>query len=169
MYGGRLEIRCKTCSSNKVRLRYRSDPNIRKRACVSTKRSYAKKSEYFKEQKRKPCMDCGLCFPSCCMDFDHRDPSTKNHHVGHLIMRKTELMAAEIEKCDLVCAVCHRIRTHNRKHPDQQIVNPHSVRPARPASSPSEQSLVAVRHRRKSSLQDLLALLDSHTYPDCTS
>lgn len=62
--------------------------------------------------KRKPCMDCGLTFPPCCMDFDHRDPSLKIAPVGRLVATASrQRLLAEIAKCDLVCSNCHRLRT----------------------------------------------------------
>lgn len=62
--------------------------------------------------KAKPCKDCGNSYPPECMDFDHRDPTTKAGQVSDLVHCKLERLHAEIAKCDLVCANCHRIRTH---------------------------------------------------------
>lgn len=57
-------------------------------------------------------MDCGKRFPTVCMDFDHRDPSTKKHNVSRMTVRGSErLLLDEIAKCDLVCANCHRVRS----------------------------------------------------------
>ncbi len=72
--------------------------------------SYARIRKYIDDFKEgKPCMDCGGSFPPFCMDFDHRDPSTKVTNVG--AARSMKKVVEEIEKCDLVCANCHRIRT----------------------------------------------------------
>src|SRR6185503_6416816 len=59
--------------------------------------------------KSSPCMDCGGLFPPECMDFDHRNPSTKTMNPSALagLARLQE----EMTKCDLVCSNCHRIRT----------------------------------------------------------
>jgi hypothetical protein len=58
------------------------------------------------------CKDCGGIFPSCCYDFDHlRD---KLFEVGLGVLRRLEVVKAEVDKCDLVCANCHRIRTQRR-------------------------------------------------------
>ena len=69
--------------------------------------------EWLDEAKAKPCMDCGGTFPPECMDFDHRDPATKLFNVsgGAVTGRSLESVQAEVAKCDLVCANCHRIRT----------------------------------------------------------
>jgi hypothetical protein len=63
--------------------------------------------------KDRPCADCGLRFPPICMDFDHRDPTTKLENVSILYGNGAawERIRAEIDKCDVVCANCHRIRT----------------------------------------------------------
>jgi hypothetical protein len=69
--------------------------------------------------KAKPCLDCGNKFPVVCMDFDHRDPATKNPRLltGMGVMQLTHAeIREELPKCDLVCANCHRIRTARRKN-----------------------------------------------------
>jgi hypothetical protein len=62
-----------------------------------------------------PCTDCGWRFPPVAMDFDH--VGGKNSNVSRLVSGsyKKELVLAEIDLCELVCACCHRIRTSNRK------------------------------------------------------
>ena len=66
--------------------------------------------------KDRPCEDCGGTFHPWQMDFDHREPETKLGNVGDMLSDKCSMEAilAEIEKCDLVCACCHRHRTHLR-------------------------------------------------------
>lgn len=62
-----------------------------------------------------PCGDCGGRFPPCAMDFDHRDPAAKAQSVSRMIGRAgTARILAEAVKCDIVCANCHRSRTHAR-------------------------------------------------------
>lgn len=67
--------------------------------------------------KDKACMDCGLKYPPYVMDFDHREQFTKVAHISTLVSEariSMERLLNEIAKCDLVCANCHRVRTHNR-------------------------------------------------------
>jgi hypothetical protein len=66
--------------------------------------------------KDVPCMDCKQKFPSFVMDFDHRDPSIKLFGVGKNMGRSVATLLAEIAKCDVVCANCHRIRTHGESN-----------------------------------------------------
>lgn len=95
--------------------RERADPTSAGRRRVYSLRHYTKKAAALTALKNKPCMDCGGTFPTCCMDFDHRDPSTKNRKAAGMIALAARVgwdeVLAEIAKCDIVCANCHRIRT----------------------------------------------------------
>lgn len=65
-------------------------------------------------KRGKPCMDCGGVFHPHSMDFDHRDPASKTKNVSQLVYGSA-VFNAEIAKCDLVCANCHRVRTARRR------------------------------------------------------
>lgn len=66
--------------------------------------------------KSRPCMDCGQTFPTYVMDFDHvRGEKLFNVSQGYQQKRTLAEVAAEIEKCDVVCSNCHRIRTFGSK------------------------------------------------------
>lgn len=70
-----------------------------------------RKYEIIAAAKDVPCADCGGRFPACAMDFDHRDPAEKSFGIGPR-NHGFAAIRAEIEKCDVVCANCHRIRHH---------------------------------------------------------
>lgn len=62
------------------------------------------------------CMDCGYTGPPFMFDFDHRDPEKKEFGIARAgNTRAYARMKAEAEKCDLVCANCHRFRTHKQR------------------------------------------------------
>ena len=70
-----------------------------------------------KYKEFKGCGDCGATFPYYVLDFDHRDPHEKSYQPAKLAETGSwEKMLAEIAKCDVVCANCHRVRTHERNH-----------------------------------------------------
>lgn len=69
-----------------------------------------------RELKDVPCPDCGNKFLWYVMDFDHRPGVAKVATINTLVAQgaAVERIRAEISKCDVVCANCHRIRTHER-------------------------------------------------------
>ena len=60
-----------------------------------------------------PCSDCGETDP-LVLEFDHlRD---KHFNIGSALpYRNWKSILAEIEKCEVVCANCHRRRTYRRR------------------------------------------------------
>jgi hypothetical protein len=66
--------------------------------------------EYFKAH---PCVDCGETDP-VVLEFDHlRDKSFEI--TAKLITYRWQRILDEIEKCEVVCANCHRRRTAERR------------------------------------------------------
>lgn len=69
--------------------------------------------------KDRPCADCGCRYPPYVMDFDHREGTAKKRGVSKMVNHggiALKAILVEIDKCDLVCSNCHRIRTYRRKH-----------------------------------------------------
>lgn len=64
----------------------------------------------------KGCVDCGER-DWVVLDLDHRDRSTKRAAVSEMITQNFGLDAirAELEKCDVRCANCHRRKTFLNK------------------------------------------------------
>ena len=77
----------------------------------------AKKKEYHKwilTFKHKPCVDCKIKYPHYVMDFDHLKDKEFNLSQAARHGYGKEKVLKEIAKCELVCANCHRERTHKR-------------------------------------------------------
>src|ERR1044072_1428607 len=76
----------------------------------------AERKKRLAEAKAFPCMDCGVSYPTFVMDFDHRPGEEKKGNIGDMMAGGIpwEKILEEIEKCDLVCANCHRFRTARR-------------------------------------------------------
>ena len=71
-----------------------------------------------RQAKDVPWADCGQRYPHYVMDFDHRTGEKKFFNIsvaGGQTRLSWERIAEEIAKCDVVCANCHRIRTHERR------------------------------------------------------
>lgn len=62
------------------------------------------------------CIDCGYSGPPFMFDFDHKDPSLKSFGIASGgDVRSYDKLLSEAKKCDLVCANCHRFRTHTQR------------------------------------------------------
>lgn len=112
--------KCKVCANTYQKAYYDAHPAQRshnRRLCSESKKARkARNKAFIDELKAHPCTDCGRSFPPVAMDFDHLDATLKEDKVSKLATRAVSLqvLAAEIAKCELVCAVCHRIRTQRR-------------------------------------------------------
>lgn len=71
--------------------------------------------ELINKAKDVECADCGGRYPTVCMDFDHRPGTVKAGNISGMLGQPVAKLLAEMAKCDVVCANCHRIRTaeHN--------------------------------------------------------
>lgn len=61
---------------------------------------------------KNPCIDCGEK-NIIVLDFDHKDGVEKVFEISEMVSKRKsiKLIKKEIEKCDVKCANCHRIRT----------------------------------------------------------
>lgn len=71
--------------------------------------------DYVNSLKNAPCTDCGMFFIPFVMDFDHIN-NNKVKDICTMVGNGAGVIQIqeEIDKCELVCANCHRIRTWNR-------------------------------------------------------
>lgn len=121
--------KCKDCCREYGRQYFQKN----KEKFQERKRNYRKqRRELIQSFKDKPCMDCEIQYPYYVMEFDHRKPEDKEFLISQAVWgyksqsgkrRKIKSSDAvgedrllkEIDKCDVVCSNCHRIRTHNRR------------------------------------------------------
>jgi hypothetical protein len=115
--------KCDIVCANCHRIRTQRQHAIRPAQRRGTSPNLERKREYWRQHARwldslrdVPCADCHGRFPACAMDFDHRQASTKRSAVTRLIGRAgKQRIQEEVEKCDIVCANCHRLRTFRRR------------------------------------------------------
>jgi hypothetical protein len=85
---------------------------IRRRSRAVLEQNRQRMVEYLGQH---PCVDCGEN-DILVLEFDHLRDKTAN--VGTMMMRKQvwSRILAEIAKCEVVCANCHRRRTARRSN-----------------------------------------------------
>ena len=115
---GIYQCQCKVCTRSNIKNHY-----------INNKKYYLDKTQkrnlelrqiineylliYFKNHS---CVDCGESNP-VVLEFDHRDGNQKEMPVSAFIRaRKIDKIKAEIEKCDVRCANCHRKKTAKEFH-----------------------------------------------------
>jgi len=86
------------------RQRYVANASRRKRALIAERTAYL--IEFFRE---RPCVDCDETDP-LVLEFDHIGQKSFNISVG-IRGHKWQSVLDEIERCEVVCANCHRRRT----------------------------------------------------------
>lgn len=112
---------CRACGPVALKYRQGGSPRCgvaRGQQRGRTNRSPTKTRDAVRELKMaKGCVDCGYRAHWAALDFDHLPGTTKVMDVAEMVRlsRPLDLILAEIEKCEVVCANCHRIRTVTRR------------------------------------------------------
>ena len=110
-----MHSQCKICYKEKRKnkehyLKYKVEyiERVNERKKIKTKENRENLLEYF---KTNPCIRCGETNP-VVLDFDHRDEKDKKYGISNMITSYNwDTILSEIEKCDVLCANCHRIKT----------------------------------------------------------
>ena len=73
-------------------------------------------AEFQAYKEKHGCEDCKIKYPHYVLEFDHR-PENKKIDVVYRVLRRLGREAAwkEVNKCDVVCANCHKQRTYERE------------------------------------------------------
>jgi hypothetical protein len=112
---GQRDTFCRPCRSAYGRKHYEANKQRYIAQAAAVKRRLARERtefllEYFATH---PCVDCGATNP-LVLEFDHI--GGKSFSIGgKLTTHPWQAILAEIEKCDVVCANCHRIRTAKQR------------------------------------------------------
>lgn len=110
----KLQYHCKECSRKYIREHYRNNTEYyidkaRRRNIEVKEKSLKYIGMYLSTH---PCVDCGEA-DVLVLEFDHRFRSEKYGDISHLIKSRGSFrrIVAEISKCDVRCANCHRKKT----------------------------------------------------------
>jgi hypothetical protein len=111
----RRQTQCKECANEQGLINYRLNADRYKSVAAARRVEWRRRMN---EIKSRPCTDCANRFPPHVMDFDHMDGSEKVLNLAAMMRRNFSwsTIKAEIAKCELVCANCHRMRTYRRKY-----------------------------------------------------
>jgi 5-methylcytosine-specific restriction endonuclease McrA len=105
--------RCKTCNIRINREWYANHPEV-KSGRMSTNARQRRLDAHWRildYLRAHPCVDCGEPDP-VVLDFDHLRDKVKN--ISAMLRHRWDAVLAEIDKCEVVCANCHRRRTARR-------------------------------------------------------
>jgi hypothetical protein len=120
-----LQWRCRACSARwYVENRDAHRANVQR---TNGQRRADNRARLVAHLLQHPCADCGET-DLRVLDFDHRDPATKSATIGGLVAlgHVWPRIQAEIDKCAVRCANCHRRRTAedagwNRHRAQQEV------------------------------------------------
>jgi len=101
---------CKPCNISQRMAAYHRDPSIQRNR--SKKDKADNKLKLLSYLLEHPCVDCGESDP-IVLDFDH-SRGVKRECIARMLSCAWSTIVLEIEKCDVVCANCHRRRTAKR-------------------------------------------------------
>jgi hypothetical protein len=112
---GQRDTFCRPCRSAYGKEHYAANrPRYIEQARIQKERLMLERTAYLIEYfQSHPCVECGEADP-IVLEFDHlRD---KSFAIGpELAKRSWRAILDEIEKCEVVCANCHRRRTAHRR------------------------------------------------------
>jgi predicted RNA-binding protein YlxR (DUF448 family) len=120
---GQRDTFCRPCRSAYGRTHYEANKQryIAQAAVVKRRLALERTRFLLKFFETHPCVDCGETNP-VVLEFDHlRDKSFSIG--GQLTTRSWQAILDEIEKCEVVCANCHRIRTAERRGTVRGLLN----------------------------------------------
>jgi hypothetical protein len=125
-------LRRHNCSSCRYRYdmrRYTKNPEAKQRRNEHAAKWMRKRRTQLRSKinkiKSSGCVDCGGTFHPSAMDFDHVR-GTKKYGISDMMARRMgwDKIQKEIEKCEIRCANCHRIKSYEESKQRVAINNP---------------------------------------------
>jgi len=106
------QSRCKDCNCRQRNEYYRSARGRAKNELSGRQARYRHGERLYRYLESHPCVHCGESDPTV-LEFDHLDGVDKTSNISTLVRRGVSWtkLEAEIAKCRVLCANCHRRRT----------------------------------------------------------
>jgi hypothetical protein len=113
---------CPQCGETKPADHFYADRKKRRHKCrectrAQMRKRYADELEFVQAYKlERGCVDCGFKGHPAALEFDHLPGREKKFNISQRIAAAVdrEALLAEMAKCEVVCANCHRVRTFTR-------------------------------------------------------
>lgn len=105
---------CRACSTVDATFYHNATSCI---SCVKKRYRTGKGRELAAKIARVKCMDCEMPVTPethLAFEWDHREQSLKKFSVSQMATCSNETFYKEIDKCDLVCVLHHRLRSIQR-------------------------------------------------------
>lgn len=103
------------CTKHYTRWLRHGDPNTTTRAPSTPGMSAQARKTWVDAYKiERGCTDCGYAGHPAALDFDHLPGTEKVRDIKSGKQLGWAALQAEVAKCEVVCANCHRIRTVTR-------------------------------------------------------
>lgn len=110
-----LQSICRDCNKKASREYYSRNKEHHQQVVYKAKAKYRKEREdrFWELLEGESCKDCGE-EDSRVLEFDHLE--NKKANIATMLANGCawDTIKKEIDKCDVVCANCHRIRTYER-------------------------------------------------------
>src|SRR5271157_1243408 len=111
---GKRHVYCRKCHGIYAKRQYQ----IKRVEYTAVSKIYQKsrretnRSKVFEYLKTHPCQNCGVT-DIRVLEFDHIDASKKRLEISKMLIRgwAWKKIETEIQKCAVLCANCHRIKT----------------------------------------------------------
>ena len=116
VYGNYVHSYCKKCLKQYNIARRKSNPSIADKNRENSRKRLNEFRELMGLAKDQPCKDCGIKYPEFVMEFDHLPQFKKEFNISCGAFKNPDQLREEMLKCELVCANCHKIRTHTRRN-----------------------------------------------------
>lgn len=97
--------RCDECCNAGKNYRIKNETQIKERIYIKR----VGRKEFALKYLGGKCVICGT---DDNLEFDHKDYRTKIKCISNFLLGKLELLILELDKCQLLCKICHRVKSN---------------------------------------------------------